>query len=148
MARFRYRMQNILNVKEKLETQAKNEFAIAAAKVNEEEAKLKSLNDRCDAALGKIKELTAASLDIPAIKEAEDAVELLKYHIEMQKLNLAAANRELEVARQKLTVAMQERKTHDRLKEKQFEEFKKEEAAKESKEIDELVSYRFGNDED
>ena len=41
MAKFRYRMQNILDVKEKLETQAKNEFAIAAAVVNEEEDKLK-----------------------------------------------------------------------------------------------------------
>ena len=29
MARFRYRMQNILNIKEKLESQAKNEYAQA-----------------------------------------------------------------------------------------------------------------------
>ena len=39
---------------------------------------------------------------------------------------------------------MQDRKTHERLKERQFEVFKQEEAAKESKEIDELVSYRHG----
>ena len=39
MARFRYRMQNILDVKEKLENQARNDFAVAAAKVNEEEEK-------------------------------------------------------------------------------------------------------------
>lgn len=148
MARFRYRMQNILNVKEKLESQAKNEFAIAAAHVREEEEKLEVLNKRCEDLLEKLKDLYASDLDIPAIKEAEDGVELLKYHIKMQKLNLAAANQELEVARAKLTVAMQERKTHEKLKEKQFEEFKKEEAAKESKEIDELVSYRFGSNED
>lgn len=148
MAKFRYRMQNVLNVKEKLESQAKNEFAIAAAKVREEEEKLEVLNGRCEASLDKLKELYSSNLDIPAIKETEDGIELLKYHIKMQKLNLAAANQELEVARTKLTVAMQERKTHEKLKEKQFEEFVKEEAAKESKEIDELVSYRFGNGED
>lgn len=148
MAKFRYRMQNVLNVKEKLESQAKNEFAIAAAKVREEEEKLGVLNGRCEASLDKLKELYSSDLDIPAIKETEDGIELLKYHIKMQKLNLAAANQELEVARDKLTVAMQERKTHEKLKEKQFEEFVKEEAAKESKEIDELVSYRFGNGED
>ena len=74
--------------------------------------------------------------------------EHVKSHIKMQRINLAAANRELDVARDKLTVAMQERKTHDKLKEKQFEQFRKDEAAKESKEIDELVSYRFGNDVD
>lgn len=148
MARFRYRMQNVLNVKEKLEDQAKNEFAICAARVREEEEKLEKLNGRYEDMLDKIKELNTGSIDIPAIREAEESVELLKYHIRMQKLNLAAANQELEVARAKLTKAMQERKTHEKLKEKQFEEFVKEEASKESKEIDELVSYRFGVSED
>lgn len=148
MARFRYRMQNILNVKEKLEEQAKNEFAIAAAKVREEEEKLAALEQRRDALIDKLKGLYDDNLNLSDIKETQDGIELLKYHIEMQKLNLAAANRELEAEREKLTLAMQDRKTHERLKEKQFEEFLKDEAAKESKEIDELVSYRFGNDED
>ena len=144
MARFRYRMQNILNVKEKLETQAKNEFAIAAAHEREEEAKLNALKERRDGFEAALKKLCGENLDVKAIKEAEDALEVIKYHVAQQNLNLAAARQELEVARQKLTVAMQDRKTHDRLKEKQFEQFKAEEAAKESKEIDELVSYRHG----
>ncbi len=145
MARFRYRMQNILNVKEKLETQAKNEFAIAAAKEREEEEKLNALFIRRDGYEAELKGLCGSELNILSIKEAEDALEVIKYHIQQQQLALAAARQELEVARQKLTVAMQDRKTHERLKEKQFEAFVAEEAAKESKEIDELVSYRFGS---
>ncbi len=137
-------MQNILNVKEKLETQAKNEFAIAAAREREEEEKLLELDKRRDGFEAHLKELCESTLDVVAIKEAEDALEVIKYHVAQQKLNLAAARQELEVARQKLTVAMQDRKTHEKLKEKQFEQFKAEEAAKESKEIDELVSYRHG----
>ena len=144
MARFRYRMQNILNVKEKLETQAKNEFAIAAAHEREEEEKLNALKARRDGYEADLKKLCEQELNVTAIKEAEDALEIIKYHARMQELNLAAARQELEVARSKLTAAMQDRKTHEKLKEKQFEEFKAEEAAKESKEIDELVSYRFG----
>ncbi len=144
MARFRYRMQNILDVKEKLETQAKNEFAIAAAKEREEEEKLNALISRRDGFEASLKELVASELDVTKIKEAEDALEVIKYHVSQQRLNLAAARQELEVARSKLTAAMQDRKTHERLKEKQFEEFRAEEAAKESKEIDELVSYRHG----
>ncbi|MCR5831708.1 MAG: flagellar export protein FliJ, partial [Lachnospiraceae bacterium] len=147
MARFRYRMQNILNVKEKLETQAKNEFALAAAKEREEEAKLLALKARRDEHEAILKGLVGADLDITSIKEAEDGLEVIKYHIGQQELNLAAARQELEVARQKLTAAMQDRKTHERLKERQFEVFKQEEAAKESKEIDELVSYRHGLEE-
>ena len=137
-------MQNILNVKEKLETQAKNEFAIAAAKEREEEEKLVALQQRRDGFEAHLKELVESDLDVVKIKEAEDALEVIKYHVGQQKLNLAAARQELEVARAKLTAAMQDRKTHEKLKEKQFEEFKAEEAAKESKEIDELVSYRHG----
>ncbi len=144
MARFRYRMQNILNVKEKLETQAKNEFAIAAAKEREEEEKLEAIQRRRDDKEAELKALVEEDLDVVSIKEAEDALEVIKYHVNVQRLNLAAARQELEVKRSQLTVAMQERKTHEKLKEKQFEQFKAEEAAKESKEIDELVSYRHG----
>lgn len=140
-------MQNILNVKEKLETQAKNEFAIAAAKEREEEEKLNALMARRDEKEAILKDLVESELDVAAIKEAEDGLEIMKYHVNMQRLNLAAARQELEVARDKLTAAMQDRKTHDKLKEKQFEQFKAEEAAKESKEIDEIVSYRFGSEE-
>ena len=39
---------------------------------------------------------------------------------------------------------MQERKIQDKLKENAFEVFKQEIAATESKEVDELVSYRHG----
>lgn len=144
MAKFVYRMQNILNVKEKLEVQAKNEFAIAAVKLNEEEEKLEALQTRRQEYEDTLKRLCEDSLDVAAIKEAEDNIEVLKYHIQIQKLQVAAANQQLEVARQKLTSAVQDRKTHEKLKEKQFDIFKAEEAAKESKEIDELVSFRHG----
>ena len=137
-------MQNILNVKEKLETQAKNEFAIAAAKEREEEEKLNAVIARRDEKEAVLKALVESELDVRAIREAEDALEVMKYHVMQQRLNLAAARQELEVARDKLTAAMQDRKTHEKLKEKQFEQFVAEEAAKESKEIDEIVSYRHG----
>ena len=146
MARFRYRMQNILDVKEKLESQARNEFAVAAAKVNEEEAKLEALIERRAGYENEIKRLYESALDILAIKEAQDAVEIMKIYIDDQQLQVNAAKKQLELARIKLTNAMQDRKTHEKLKEKQFEIFKAEEAAKESKEIDELVSFRHGEE--
>ena len=43
-----------------------------------------------------------------------------------------------------ITEAMKESKTHEKLKEKAFESFMKEENAREYKEIDELVSYTYG----
>ena len=40
---------------------------------------------------------------------------------------------------------MQERKIHEKLREKAFDEFKQELAVAETKEIDELVSYTYNN---
>lgn len=144
MARFRYRMQNILNVKEKLETQAKNEFAIAAAVVAEEEEKLKALHKRQEDYRILLTNLQQGDLDFRQIKETTQAVDAMNYLIEEQKTVLKRAEKALEVKRIALAEAMQEVKTHEKLKEKEFQQFMADEAAKESKEIDELVSYRFG----
>ncbi len=147
MARFRYRMQNILDVKEKMESQARNEFAIANAKLAEEEEKLAGLEARKLSYEDELRALYSADLELLKINETQDAIDNLKERIVIQKGNVKQAAHNVDLAREKLTLAMQERKTHEKLKERQFEEFKQEEAAKESKEIDELVSFRHGQEE-
>ena len=148
MAKFFYKMQNILDIKEKLETQAKNEYAVANAALAEEEEKLKVLEERRQQYEERLAKLYMDNLDIREISETADAVEILKYHKKLQEINVQKAMKQVEAAREKLQEAMQERKTHDKLKERQFEEFLLEEAAKESKEIDELVSFRHGQSEE
>ena len=51
MAKFRYRMQSILNIKYQLETQAKMEVGRAQMRLNEELEKLQALSDRKEAYL-------------------------------------------------------------------------------------------------
>ena len=51
----------------------------------------------------------------------------------------------VEEARRNLNSVMQERKTYEKLKEKEFESFKKELLYEESKEIDQLVSYSYND---
>lgn len=147
MARFRYRMQNILDVKEKMESQARNEFAIANAKLAEEEEKLARLESRKLSYENELRTLYSANLELLKINETQDAIDNLKERIIIQEGNVKQAAHNVDLAREKLTIAMQERKTHEKLKERQFEEFKQEEAAKESKEIDELVSFRHGQEQ-
>ena len=132
MAKFIFKMQNILEVKEKLEEQAKSAYALALAKVEkyQYEKKLKSLMD--------------SALPVMEIKRLEDAVEIMKYKIGVQQVAVQDAQIKAERARVLLQNAMVERKTYDKLKEKAFEEFKIELNAQEKKEVDELVSYRFG----
>ncbi|HCM91371.1 MAG TPA: flagellar export protein FliJ [Lachnospiraceae bacterium] len=144
MAKFFYKMQNILDIKEKLETQARNDYAVANAALAEEEDKLNALMDRRDGYEKKLKESYNGRLDLGSITEYADAVEIIKYHIRLQEVNVAKARKQVDITREKLQDAMQERKTHEKLKENAFEVFKQEVAASESKEIDELVSYRHG----
>ena len=145
MAKFVYRMQNILDVNTKLETQAKNEFAVQSARVAEEEQRLAAYEERSLAYRVKLKELSTGELDTFKIKETQAAIDSMKYVIDRQKIQLAHENKILEEKRIALSEARQEVRTHEKLKEKQFLQFMAEEAAKESKEIDELVSYRFGS---
>ena len=68
----------------------------------------------------------------------------MKEAIKSQIVAIHVAEMNLEAARERLQEVMQERKTHEKLKEYAFDEYVKEVSAEESKEIDELVSYNYG----
>lgn len=144
MAKFRYRMQSILEIKKKLEEQAKNEFAAARAALNEEEDKLEQLKKRKEAYEDEGRALRENTLNIMDIIENKEALLRMDEFIADQQLNVKRAQDRMEGARLALQTAMQESKTQEKLREKAFEQFVKEENAKESKEIDELVSYTYG----
>lgn len=144
MAKFEYRMQNVLRVKEKMEDQAKQEFSLAQNTYREEEMKMDALIKRKDFYLEKGKILCKKTLHVKDIKENKAAILQMDLYVKEQEIVLIQAKRLLEEAKNKLLLVMRERKTHEILKESEFEEYKKEEQAKESKEIDELVSYVYG----
>ncbi len=144
MSKFVYRMQNILNLKYKLEDQAKMEFAAARRRLTEEEEKLELLYRRKDSYEEEGRRLREDALAVMDILENRNAILQMEDFIELQKLEVAKAEDALEIERQKLQEVMQERKVQEKLREKAFEAFVKEENAKESKEIDELVSYTYG----
>lgn len=143
MAKFIYRMQNILEIKYKLEDQAKTAYAVARAKLNEEELILQKLEERKENYQENLRVLMLEELHIMDIKTCENAVETMKYKIKVQILAVRQAEQELENARIALNEAMIERKTHEKLRENAFEEFKKEVDAEERKEVDELVSFKY-----
>ena len=131
MAKFRYRMQSILEIKKKLEEQAKNEFAAARAALNEEEDKLEQLKKRKEAYEDEGRALRENTLNIMDIIENKEALLRMDEFIADQQLNVKRAQDRMAKAKEKL-------------REKAFEQFVKEENKRESKEIDELVSYTYG----
>ena len=145
MARFRYRMQNILTVKEKLETQAKNEYAAANLRLMEEEEKLEALKERSLMLEDEGRRLVQAdSLSIRDIEDNKLSMELNQEAIGEQKKAIKRAEEFLELKRLAMVELMRDRKTHEILKERAFQEFLQEEKAEESKQIDQLTSYTYG----
>lgn len=144
MARFRYRMQNILDIKSKLEEQEKNNFATAQRKLVEEEDLLKAALGKREALAEEARQMRGAALNILELKENEYARKYADEQVKKQQLNVLVAEKNVEVARLKMQKAIQERKVHEKLKEHAFEEFLQEENATEIKEIDELTSYTHG----
>jgi flagellar FliJ protein len=149
MAKFIFKMESILSVKEKLEEQAKAEYSIEIMKLRQEEEKLDELEKRKDAYQTRLYEAVMDTLNISEIKILEDSVENIKYNIKLQLIVIANQQKNVDMAREKLDNAMKERKTYEKLKEKAFEEFKEQINAEEQKEINELVSFKFrtGSDE-
>ncbi len=145
MARFRYRMQNILTVKEKLETQAKNDYARALMVIAEEEETLEKMEEHLVFLEEEARRLVQAeSLNIRDIEDNKLSMELQKEAIERQKGVIQKARQDAEQKRLVMVDLMQERKTHEILKERAFEEFLQQEKADESKQIDQLTSYTYG----
>lgn len=147
MAKFRYGMQSILDIKSKLETQAKQEFAAAKAALNAEEAKLSALKERKAGYEAKAKELLTGELDFKEITENKSAIIKMEDFISAQRVQVKVAEDKLEGARIRLQEVMQERKMHEKLRERAFEEFLQEEKRQEGKEVDELTSYTYGQKE-
>lgn len=143
MAKFIYSMQNILDIKCKLEEQQKTVFAVAKMKLTQEELVLAGLKQKKEQYQCELKEQISFDLKLDQIKWYENAVETMKYKINMQTLLVKRAENELEAARRKLSEIMVDRKTHEKLKENEFEVFKKELISVENKETDELVSFMY-----
>lgn len=149
MAKFKYRMQNILEIKYKLEEQAKTEYANANEKLRIEELKLEKIYSDINRYEDEIREMNNGRipLDILRLKWCSESIDIKKYDAEMQKLEIEKARKNVEKARLKLSEVMVDRKTHEKLRERAFEEFKTEVADQERKETDELVSYKFNKAE-
>lgn len=144
MAKFVYRMQSLLNIQYQLETQAKMELGRAQMRLTQEEEMLQGLIDRKTAYLEEGRRLRSSRLHIMDLKDNRNAMLIMDEKIEDQREQVKFAEKHVEEARNRLQEVMKERKMHEKLREKAFVEFVREENAAEHKAVDELTSYTYG----
>lgn len=147
MARFVYKMQNILDIKNKLETQEKTAFAIAMQKLRTEEERLSRIDSEILEYEKLIRLQNEGSINIQEWKRCNEALEYKKNEKRNQIQQIKLAQKNVDIARGRLNKVMVERKTQEVLKEKAFEEFVHEVNESEKKEVDELVSFTYNDTE-
>lgn len=143
MAKFIYRMENILNLQTKLENEAKIRLTMANNILRKEQQKLKRIYKDIEGYEDRIRGYSMAVLDVQELKRCNDAIAIKKMESEEQKKIIERAQKNVDKAMHMVREAMLKRKTQEILKEKAFEEFKKEVNEEEKKEIDQVVSYQY-----
>lgn len=144
MKKFRYSMQSLLVIKQKLEDQAKAAYGAAKLRLNEEEERLDALYVKRETYVEEKRQVMSARLDVPKLNRLQLAVEATDDQIVRQKQNVKKAELALRAAEERLVESMTERKTQERLRENAFEVYRQEMNAEEQKEIDERTSFQYG----
>ncbi|MCM1178748.1 MAG: flagellar export protein FliJ [Clostridium sp.] len=145
MAKFIYRMQSILDIKYKLEEQAKQHYMEVRNRLNEALDELDALLARKEAYFHTYRKLLSEKLDVLEIETCKNSILIMDGYIEQQQIKIREIEQELDQAMHAMSEAMKERKIHEKLKENQFEVFLQELNQEELKEIDQLVSYQYNN---
>ena len=142
MHKFRFKLEGVLSVKMRLEEQAKAAFASAMQTLNACEQKRDEAAARVKSYEAKLEELVNGILNITEITVCKDAIRIVREDLVEKENAVKRAQNRVEMCRKNLSNAIMERKTIEKLKEKEFEEYIKEYNDEERKQIDELVSYR------
>ena len=135
MAKFVFQLQNILEIKLQLESQAKIEYGLANQRLRQEEQALQVLITQRRTYEQRAAELVQGTIRIRDIKANKQSIDIMKSRIKAQMMVVQSAEKQVEAARLKLNEVMVERKT--------FEEFKQEVAYEENQAVNELVSFTY-----
>lgn len=142
MAKFKFRLQTLLNLKEQLEKNAKNELGAAIKKLEEEKSRLRQIDNEIDLCSAEFRDACKGSIVPEKIKEIKRYLEYLDKKRKNQVLAVKREQENVDKIREKLVEIMKERKVLENLKDKDFQEFLAEEDKKERQLVDELVSYK------
>jgi flagellar FliJ protein len=140
MRRFVFSLQKVLEYRQRLEEQAIRAFAEAQAQLMHEQAVLHKLLIEREECLRRSHRRQHLSVELLAVEQTY--LSALEERIEQQRQRVAEAEKVLEEKRQALIEAQRERKTLERLREKQYEEWRQEWLRTEQKALDELANVR------
>lgn len=138
MKKFKFELEQVLEIREFERQQAEGELAKCIAVENEINENLAIIANQYDA----LKKSTKGSLDFSEMMGQSQYANLLDYQKEQLLLQLAQAKLETEEKRKVLTECMKKTSALEKMKELQYEDYKLELNQKENRRIEELSSIK------
>lgn len=143
MPKFEFRLNSVLKLKTQMEDNAKNNLAIAAKELIEQEDFLRELKNARNESMDSLNSETNRGISVYKVRNYNDYFSAMKSKIANQKENVNKAQKNVDINRENLVKAMQERKILEKLKEKKYQEYLKDQGKAEQLLIDELNSFKF-----
>lgn len=145
MKKFKFKLQVVLDKRQKELEDKQLEMAKVQALLKEQECELERLINRQNETIDGLEEILSQnkSIDLMSIKVHQDYIEKLSDDIRMQHKIIADTEQELEAKQQEVIEALKATKTLEKLKEKQYREFIVEFEFQQQKELEDITQARF-----
>lgn len=140
---FKFKLEPFLNLKTQIEKNRKLEFGQAVMKHEKEKEILSIKINHMEDSINNAIDNANKGVPVYVLKNYSNYISKLNDDINLQNEVVIRAGEAVDLSRKKLYKAMQERKVMENLKNRQKEEYRKEELKQEQKTIDEVVSYKF-----
>ncbi len=142
---FRFRLETLLRIKRRLEEAAQMELSGLSAKKAGLEKKQRELLDELNLLRGQLKEGLKQGLNASEYQLCQQALSFKTNELDRLRQDISKIELEIIKARHKLTGIYRERKLAENLRQRQLDEYKRQEARAEQNELDDLMGLRLPN---
>lgn len=142
MAKYRFKLQNILKLKNDIEKDKKNQFGVAIQRFENEKLKLEQLNAEMYNMCSETEKAAEQGISVKKLLLQQRFKEYYKHSISNQVVRIQMAEQHLDNCREELVKAVQDRKIMEKLKEKDYQRYLYAEQKNEEKLVGDLVSFK------
>jgi len=142
MARFSFRLQTFLNLKEMMEKNIKNELGVAVQRYQHQLSVLSEIKQEISNQQEEFrKEGTSVTTPLK-LRQRMDYIRVVYTKEKVQEDRVNEEKRNVDKIRKRLIETMKEKKILEKLRERQLDEFRKEQEKKQQLLVDEIVSFK------
>ncbi|HHX17813.1 MAG TPA: flagellar export protein FliJ [Clostridium sp.] len=143
MGKFIFRLQSILSIKKQIEDGLKNDLGKAVIEYERQKEIYNKIEEEKETSVHCIKAKSQEGISVGDLQKYGKYIEFLNAKSKLQMVNVKNAQDNVDRYREKLIKASQERKIIDKLREKKYAEYLKEQFKKEQQINEEISSYKY-----